>query len=63
MRISLGILASAAVLFLFGALGLLGSWAVVFGTLVGLVGGVALVIALEDRERAGAGMAAFVQHR
>lgn len=63
MRISLGILASSAVLFLFGALGLLGTWAIVSGTVIGLVGGVALVIALEDRERAAAGVGAFLQPR
>lgn len=63
MRISLGILASSTVLFLFGAIGLLGTWAVVTGTVLGLVGGVVLVITLEDRERASAGMGALVQHR
>jgi len=63
MRISTGILASAVVLFVFGALGLVGSWAVVSGTMLALVGGVGLVIHLEERDRASAGIAAFVEPR
>lgn len=63
MRITAGLLASAAVLFVFGALGLIGSWAVVTGTLLALVGGVGLVIHLEERDRSTAGIAAFLETR
>lgn len=63
MRITTGLLASAAVLFLFGALGLVGSWALVTATMVGLFGGVGLVIQLEERDRSHAGLAAFLETR
>ncbi|MGV3760050.1 MAG: hypothetical protein ACO1PW_11015 [Actinomycetota bacterium] len=63
MRITTGLLASAAVLFVFGALGLVGSWALVAGTLIGLFGGVGLVIQLEERDRSTAGIAAFLETR
>jgi hypothetical protein len=56
MRISVGILASATVLFTFGALGLVGTWALVLGTVLGLVGAICLVTVIEDREYA-AGLA------
>lgn len=52
MRISVGILASATVLFSFGALGLVGTWALVLGTVLGLVGAICLVTVIEDREYA-----------
>ena len=55
MRISVGILASATVLFTFGALGLVGTWALVLGTVLGLVGAICLVTVIEGREYA-AGM-------
>jgi hypothetical protein len=61
MRITTGLLASAAVLFVFGALGLVGSWALVTGTMIGLFGGVGLVIQLEERDRSTAGLAAFLE--
>lgn len=63
MRITTGLLASAAVLFVFGALGLVGSWALVTGTMLGLFGGVGLVIQLEERDRSTAGLAAFLETR
>lgn len=63
MRVTIGLLASAAVLFLSGAVGLVGSWALVAGTIVGLFGGVGLVIQLEERDRSTAGLAAFVESR
>lgn len=52
MRISVGILASAAVLFTSGALGLVGTWALVLGTVLGLLGAMWMVTVLEDREYA-----------
>ena len=54
MRVSLGLLASAAALFTFGAMGLLGVWALVAGTIVGLVAAVATVILMEERDYADA---------
>ena len=63
MRITTGLLASAAVLFVFGALGLVGSWALVTSTMLGLFGGVGLVIQLEERDRSTAGLAAFLETR
>ena len=63
MRITAGLLASAFVLFAFGALGLIGSWGVVTGTLLALVGRVRLVIHLEERDRSSAGIAAFLEPR
>jgi hypothetical protein len=62
MRISVGILASAAVLFLAGALGVIASWGLVAGTMLALVGGVGLVIHLEEQDQANAGLAAFLEH-
>jgi hypothetical protein len=50
MRISLGIIASAAVVFLAGAVGFLGSWAVGSGAALMLVGAVAAAVAMEDRD-------------
>jgi hypothetical protein len=55
MRISVGILASAAVLFVSGAVGFVGTWALVLGTVLGLLGAICMVTVLEDREYA-AGM-------
>ncbi len=52
MRISVGILASAAVLFASGAAGLLGTWSLVAATVFGLVGAVATVIVMEERDHA-----------
>jgi hypothetical protein len=50
MRIALGITATAVVLFLTGALGLVGSWAVGAGAALLLVGGVVAAIAMEERD-------------
>lgn len=50
MRICLGVLATAAVLFAAGAAGALGTWAPVSATVIGLIGAVATVILMEDRE-------------
>jgi hypothetical protein len=63
MRFSLGLLASAAALFTFGAIGLLGVWALVAGTIVGLVGAVATVIVMEEREHADALVIALADRR
>ncbi len=50
MRIALGIVATAAVLFLAGAVGAVGGWAVPAGAVLLLVGAVGLAVALEERE-------------
>jgi hypothetical protein len=50
MRISLGILASATVIFLSGAIGLVGTWALSAGAALMLVGAVAAAVAMEARE-------------
>ena len=64
MRFSLGLLASAAALFTFGALGLLGVWALVAGTILGLVAAVATVIMMEERDYADAlGISVADRHR
>ncbi|MET0726984.1 MAG: hypothetical protein ABWZ76_01665 [Acidimicrobiales bacterium] len=63
MRICTGILGSAAVLLVFGAAGLIGTWALAAGTLLALVGGVGMVIVLEDRDQAVAGIAGFTETR
>lgn len=63
MRIATGTLASAFVLLAFGALGGVGSWAMVAGTITALVGAVLLVVNLEAKDHAEAGMAAFLEHR
>lgn len=52
MRIAAGILASAAVLFTFGAFGLIGTWGLSTGTILGLIGAIWAVTVLEERERA-----------
>jgi hypothetical protein len=52
MRIALGITATAVVLFLSGALGMVGSWAVGAGAALLLVGGVVAAIAMEERDPA-----------
>lgn len=63
MRVSTGVLASSAVLFLFGAAGTVGTWALVVGTVLALIGGVGFVIAMEDRDQAEGGIAAFAEVR
>lgn len=52
MRIAAGILASAAVLFAFGAFGLIGTWGLGAGTVLGLIGAIWAVTVLEEREHA-----------
>lgn len=52
MRIPVGILASAAVLFTFGAFGLIGTWGLASGTVLGLIGAIWTVTVLEEREHA-----------
>lgn len=54
MRIAVGILATATALFAFGALGLLGTWSLVAATVVGLVGAIAVVTIMEEREHSQA---------
>jgi hypothetical protein len=54
MRISVGILASASVLFAFGAAGLVGTWALGLATVLGLVGAICTVTVMEEREHAEA---------
>lgn len=54
MRISVGILASASVLFLFGAVGVLGTWALGTATVLGLLGAICTVTVMEERERSQA---------
>lgn len=50
MRIAIGILTSAATLFLAGALGLLGTWALATASVLGLIGATWAVTALEQRD-------------
>lgn len=54
MRISIGILASASVLFAFGAAGMIGTWALGVATVLGLVGAMCTVTMMEEREHADA---------
>jgi hypothetical protein len=54
MRIAVGILATATALFTFGALGLLGTWSLVAATVVGLIGAIAVVTIMEEREHSQA---------
>jgi hypothetical protein len=64
MRISIGILASASVLFLFGAFGLLGTWALGAATVLGLVGAMCTVTMMEEREHAATVMTSLAdRHR
>lgn len=63
MRISVGILASATVLFLFGAIGMLGTWALGTATVLGLVGALCTVTVMEERERSEAVTAALADRR
>lgn len=63
MRIAVGILASASVLFAFGAAGLLGTWALGTATVVGLIGAIWTVTVMEEREQSGAVVAALADSR
>ena len=50
MRIAVGLLASATVLFTTGALGLMGSWTLVTGVGLAVAAAVTAVIAMEERD-------------
>lgn len=63
MRVSGGILASAAVLLIAGAAGFVGTWALATGAVLALVGGVSLVIAMETKDSYEAGIGAFAEIR
>ena len=52
MRIAVGLLASAAVFFTTGALGLMGSWTLVTGVGLAVAAAVTAVIAMEERDLA-----------
>ena len=54
MRIAVGILATATALFTFGAIGVLGTWSLVAATVLGLLGAVAPVPIMEEREHSQA---------
>ena len=63
MRICVGILATATVLFAFGAAGLLGTWALATATVIGLVGAIGFVTVVEERERSQAVVTALADRR
>ena len=50
MRIAAGLLASATLLFATGALGLIGTWALVTGVVLAVAAAVTTVVAMEERE-------------
>ena len=52
MRIAVGILSSAATFFIAGAFGLWSSWALAAATVLGIVGAMVAVTALEERDHA-----------
>lgn len=52
MRICVGILATATVLFAAGAVGSLGTWSLAVSTVLGLIGAMATVTIMEEREHA-----------
>jgi hypothetical protein len=63
MRTSIGILATATVLFAFGAAGLLGTWALGAATVIGLVGAICTVTVMEEREHSQAVVTALADSR
>jgi hypothetical protein len=63
MRFSLGTLASAAVLFVAGAVGALGTWALATATVLGLVGAVCIAIVMEERDHSSAVVTALADRR
>ena len=63
MRISVGILATASVLFLSGAAGFLGTWALATGTVIGLIGAICTVTVMEEREHSQQVMTALADSR
>jgi hypothetical protein len=52
MRIAAGLLASATLFFATGALGLMGTWALVTGVVLAVASAVSAVVAMEERELA-----------
>lgn len=63
MRVALGILATAAVLFLGGAVGVLGMWSLAVATGIGLLGAVMAVIIMEERDHSEAVVVALADRR
>lgn len=63
MRVALGILATATVLFMGGAAGLLGTWSLAVATVVGLLGAVMAVIIMEERDHSDAVVLALADRR
>lgn len=63
MRIAVGILASATVLFAFGAAGMLGTWSLGTATVVGMIGAIWTVTVMEEREHSGAIVATLADRR
>ncbi|MEX2292998.1 MAG: hypothetical protein WD691_04360 [Acidimicrobiales bacterium] len=63
MRVWGGILATAGVLLVAGAIGIVGTWALPVGAVIGLVGSICTVILLEERELASSSAAALPNHR
>jgi hypothetical protein len=64
MRIAVGILASASVLFAFGAAGMLGTWSLGTATVLGLIGAICTVTIMEEREHSSAIVATLAdRHR
>lgn len=61
MRIAIGILSSATTLFIAGAFGLWGSWALAAATLLGVVGAMWAVTAIEERDHAASIGAALTE--
>ena len=51
MRIAVGLLASAVVLFASGAANLIGTWGLVTGTVLTVASAIAAVVAMEERDR------------
>ena len=63
MRIAVGILASASVLFAFGAVGTLGTWSLGTATVLGLIGAIWTVTVMEEREHSTAIVATLADRR
>jgi ABC-type Fe2+-enterobactin transport system substrate-binding protein len=55
MRIAAGLLASATVLFVTGALAIVGTWALVTGVVLAVAAAVVAVVAMEEREQLATG--------
>jgi len=50
LRIAVGLLASATLLFLAGAVGVVGTWALVIGVVIAVASAVTTVVVMEERE-------------